>query len=75
MPFAYGGKYSNGGGGGTPVPSEEAETARKLATAREIALNGDASGSAQFDGSKNIEIPVTINTITDEEIDEIVGEV
>lgn len=33
-------------------------TATKLATARTIALSGDATGSASFDGSSNITIPV-----------------
>lgn len=40
--------------------SGNASTASKLATARTISLTGDASGSASFDGSANISIPVTI---------------
>ena len=40
--------------------SGNASTASKLATARTITLTGDASGSASFDGSANISIPVTI---------------
>lgn len=34
-------------------------TATKLATARKITVNGAVSGSANFDGSGNITIPVT----------------
>ena len=40
--------------------SGNASTASRLATARTISLTGDASGSASFDGSANISIPVTI---------------
>ena len=40
--------------------SGNASTASKLATARTITLTGDATGSASFDGSANISIPVTI---------------
>lgn len=40
--------------------SGNASSASKLATARTITLTGDASGSASFDGSANISIPVTI---------------
>lgn len=40
--------------------SGNASTASKLATARTITLTGDASGSASFDGSANISIPVVI---------------
>lgn len=36
-----------------------AATATKLATARNIALSADASGSVSFDGSANVSIPVT----------------
>lgn len=38
-----------------------AETATKLATARTISLNGDASGSTSFDGSANALIGVTLS--------------
>lgn len=38
----------------------EAETADKLKTARTIALKGDATGSATFDGSANKDINVTL---------------
>lgn len=40
--------------------SGNATTASKLATARTITLTGDTSGSASFDGSTNISIPVTV---------------
>lgn len=38
-----------------------ADTASKLATARNIALTGNASGSASFDGSGDISINTTVN--------------
>lgn len=41
-----------------------AATATKLATARNIALSGHVTGSANFDGSGNITIATTDNTIT-----------
>lgn len=37
-----------------------ADTATELATARNIALSGDVSGSASFDGSANISITATV---------------
>ena len=40
--------------------SGNAATATKLATARSIALSGDVTGSASFDGSGNISIAATI---------------
>lgn len=36
------------------------ESAEKLATARNIAASGDATGSASFDGTKDIEIALTL---------------
>ena len=39
-----------------------ASSATKLATARNIALTGDVSGSASFDGSGNISIQTIVNT-------------
>ena len=39
-------------------------TATKLATARSIALTGNATGSATFDGSGNISISTNVNTAT-----------
>lgn len=38
-----------------------ASTATKLATARAISLTGNASGSANFDGSGNVSINTTVN--------------
>lgn len=76
MPFIYGGKISSSGGSsGTPGTSENAQTAQKLETARAIKLSGDAIGNTEFDGSKDVEIAVTVNTMTKEEIDKIVGDV
>lgn len=42
------------------VTSANTATATKLATARNIDLSGDASGSTSFDGSANVEIAVTL---------------
>ena len=39
-------------------------TASRLATARSIALTGNATGSAAFDGSGNISISTNVNTAT-----------
>lgn len=44
--------------------SGNADTASKLATARNIALTGNATGSATFDGSGNISISTNVNTAT-----------
>lgn len=41
--------------------SGNAGTATKLQTARTITLSGDATGSVEFDGSKNVEINVTVS--------------
>ena len=72
MPFIYGGKISSSGGSsGTPGTSENAQTAQKLARARTIALSGDATGSTEFDGSKNVEISTSVNAITNTELEEI----
>jgi hypothetical protein len=40
-------------------------TATKLATARTVALTGDVTGSESFDGSGNVNIPVTVNRKTE----------
>lgn len=42
------------------VSAANTATATKLATARNIDLTGDASGSTSFDGSANVEINVTL---------------
>ena len=47
--------YAGSSSAGGPATS-----AVKLATARSISLSGDASGSASFDGSKNISIAATV---------------
>ena len=44
--------------------SGSSETADKLSTARDIAISGDASGSASFDGSANISISTTLSTVS-----------
>lgn len=41
--------------------SGNAGTATKLQTARAIKLTGDATGSVEFDGSKDVEISVTVS--------------
>lgn len=41
--------------------SGNAATATKLATARTIAISGDATGSANFDGSANATISISLN--------------
>ena len=41
--------------------SGNAGTATKLATPRTITLTGDATGSVSFDGSKNVELDVTVS--------------
>lgn len=41
-----------------------AATATKLATPRTIALSGDATGSATFDGSKNIQIATSLADVS-----------
>lgn len=40
-----------------------ASTATKLTTARNIAHSGDATGSASFDGTANVSIPLTLATV------------
>jgi hypothetical protein len=43
--------------------SGNAGTATKLATARDISLSGDATGTASFDGSANASITTTLATV------------
>ena len=43
--------------------AENAASATKLNTARDIALGGDLSGNASFDGTSNITITATIDTV------------
>ena len=58
--------YIGNGDGKTlinPDQSTNALTADKLSTARTITINGDAAGSASFDGSANVTITTTIAAI------------
>lgn len=50
--------------GGTGNAAGQAQTALKLATPRTISITGAGSGSAAFDGSGNIAIPLTVNAST-----------
>ena len=43
-----------------PANGGNADTAKKLQTARTISLTGDVSGSTTFDGSENVSVPVTV---------------
>lgn len=52
---------ATGGGGGGPTNGGAADTANRLAAARNIALSGAVTGAADFDGSGNIVIPTTID--------------
>lgn len=47
----------------------EAATAKKLKTAREIAIAGEAVGAAMFDGSEDIKIMATIERLTNEDLE------
>lgn len=49
----------------------EAETAKKLSTARQIALTGEASGQALFDGSEDVSIYTHVERITNTELEEM----
>ncbi|MCC5467612.1 hypothetical protein, partial [Pelosinus baikalensis] len=49
-------------GGTAATCSGNAATATKLATARSIALTGDVTGSATFDGSSNVSITATVDS-------------
>jgi sulfur transfer protein SufE len=53
---------SSNGSLGNPLGGNAA-TATKLATARSIALTGDATGTANFDGSANASIATTLATV------------
>ena len=52
-------------------PSDSSFEAERLEEARMIALTGNASGYTYFDGSTNVEIPVTIPAITNLELEEL----
>lgn len=47
--------------------------ATRLQTPREIALAGDASGGALFDGSADIEIVTVVEKITNTELEEMLS--
>lgn len=51
-----------------------ARAADKLATARQIALSGDVSGDAMFDGSKDIVIGTAVECLTTTEIDDLMAQ-
>lgn len=50
------------------------ETADRLTTARLIELSGDIEGSAYFDGSEDVILTATVNKITREEIERVIGQ-
>ena len=49
---------------GKPATAGAADTAAKLATARQIAIIGDAAGTASFDGSQDINLTLTVSHAT-----------
>lgn len=63
IPTKYAGSASAGG---------PATSANKLASAQTISLSGDVSGSASFDGSKGIDITVTVS---DDSHNHVVGNI
>lgn len=62
-----------------PAVARKSQQADKLSTPRLIKLTGQAEGEVEFDGSQDIEIPVTVTVaaeaITTEEIDETISEI
>lgn len=48
----------------TPDAEKEVAAAAKLSAARTIEITGDAAGSAEFDGTKNIQINATVSHAT-----------
>lgn len=52
-------------------PYVPAESAFKLAEAREISLIGNVQGSTSFDGSKDVQIQTVISTLSNEEMEEM----
>ena len=48
---------------------ENAQSASKLQTARNISLSGDAEGSAEFDGSKAVSIPTVVKKVGNATVD------
>ena len=59
-------------GRGEEEEGAEAETAKKLSTARQIALTGEASGQTLFDGSEDVSIYTHVERITNSELEELV---
>jgi len=58
-----------------PAVARRSQQADKLSTPRLIKLTGQAEGEVEFDGSQDIEIPVTVTVaMTTEEIDETISE-
>ncbi len=57
------------GGRASVVGVPGGAVAKRLKTARAITITGAMNGSEKFDGSKDIEINVTANVITHEDID------
>lgn len=51
-----------------------ARAANKLATARQIALSGDVSGDAMFDGSEDVVIGTAVECLTTTEIDDLMAQ-
>ena len=48
-----------------------AGTASRLTTPRRIALTGDATGSTMFDGSEDVSIMTTVETVSNTELEEL----
>ena len=61
-----------------PAVARRSQQADKLSTPRLIKLTGQAEGEVEFDGSQDVEIPVTVTVaaeaMTTEEIDETISE-
>lgn len=55
-------------------PSNNANTALKLALARTISLTGDAAGSVSFDGSANVSMVVTVNKLSTPRVISLTGD-
>ena len=49
---------------GKPATAGAADTAAKLATARQIAIIGDAAGTTSFDGSQDVNLTLTVSHAT-----------
>lgn len=54
-----------------PAGSQKELSADRLKTPRKIELSGDATGLGYFDGSADLGITVTINAITNLELEEL----